>query len=98
MPSCSSSVGAAEQFASCTNFKGAGKRCIAVIVQSSAACAPPSRSYQTLLIFHPPMPKGHAILRGYAEALAEEYKGGAHAAEDWTMLWFEQVADYGLTD
>ena len=34
--------------------------------------------YQRLIVWYPPLPPGHKILRGYYEALEEEYKGGVH--------------------
>jgi len=49
--------------------------------------------YQGLIMKYPPLPKGHKILRGYAEALEEEYKNGTHQEEDWTMIWLDTVTD-----
>ena len=49
--------------------------------------------YQHLLILYPPVKLGSELLRGYAEALAEEYKGGTQSAEDWTTMWLATVQD-----
>ena len=49
--------------------------------------------YQRLLVLYPPLPPGHKILSGYMEALEEEYKGGAHQVEDWTMIWLDTVSE-----
>jgi annexin A13 len=49
--------------------------------------------YQRLILWYPPMPLGHKVLKGYLEALAEEYKGGQQSDDDWTTIWFETVSD-----
>jgi len=49
--------------------------------------------YQRLLVLYPPLAPGHKILKGYMEALEEEYKGGAHQVEDWTMIWLDTVKE-----
>lgn len=48
--------------------------------------------YQRLLVLNPPIERGHKILKGYADALSEEYKG-AEPGEDWTMMWLNTVED-----
>ena len=54
--------------------------------------------YQRLIVWYPPLPPGHKILRGYYEALEEEYKGGVHQVEDWTMIWLETVSEEEFED
>jgi len=49
--------------------------------------------YQRLLLWYPPMPAGHKVLKGFYESLAEEYKNGAHQSDDWTTMWWETVTD-----
>eukprot|EP00322_Chrysochromulina_rotalis_P026845 CAMPEP_0115866008 /NCGR_PEP_ID=MMETSP0287-20121206/20027_1 /TAXON_ID=412157 /ORGANISM="Chrysochromulina rotalis, Strain UIO044" /LENGTH=1093 /DNA_ID=CAMNT_0003320561 /DNA_START=29 /DNA_END=3309 /DNA_ORIENTATION=- len=48
--------------------------------------------YQRLLLLYPPVATGHKILKGYVEALAEEYKKDA-TGDDWTTLWLDNVDD-----
>ena len=54
--------------------------------------------YQRLIVWYPPLPPGHKILKGYMEALEEEYKGGAHQVEDWTMIWLDTVPESEFED
>ena len=54
--------------------------------------------YQKMTLFYPPMPPGHKLLRGYYEALCEEYKGGAHQVDDWTTIWFDTTSDDDFED
>ena len=54
--------------------------------------------YQKMILFYPPMPPGHKLLRGYYEALCEEYKGGAHQVDDWTTIWFDTTSDDDFED
>jgi len=54
--------------------------------------------YSRLLVLYPPLPPGHKILKGYMEALEEEYKGGAHQVEDWTMIWLDTVPESEFED
>jgi len=46
--------------------------------------------YQRLLLLNPPLPKGNKILKGFAEALEEEYKKDA-TGDDWTGMWLDTV-------
>ena len=46
--------------------------------------------YQRLLLLHPPLPKGHSLLRGFAAALEEEYKNDTQG-DDWTGIWLGTV-------
>jgi len=48
--------------------------------------------YLRLLLLNPPMPPGHKVLKGYVQALTEEYKNDA-SGDDWTGMWLGTVPD-----
>ena len=53
--------------------------------------------YQRLLLLNPPLPKGNKILKGFAEALEEEYKSG-NTGDDWTGMWLDTVEESEFED
>eukprot|EP00900_Chrysochromulina_parva_P010576 jgi/Chrpa1/1951/Chrysochromulina_OHIO_Genome00013467-RA len=46
--------------------------------------------YQRLLLLNPPLPKKSSILKGFADALEEEYKKD-NSGDDWTGMWLDSV-------
>ena len=53
--------------------------------------------YQRLLLLNPPLPKGSSILKGFAEALEEEYKKD-NSGDDWTGMWLDEVPEAEFED